>query len=102
MDDFLAAVDRCAEQYRTEYLPDLRRRQEERAELEARRQAAEMERLRADVAAGGGSGAAAAGGGGSGGSGGPPRGRKVLDARPGASLQALQEEEDEQRLAALD
>ncbi len=92
MDDFMAAVAKCAEQYRTDYLPDLKRRQQERAELEQRRQAAELERMRADRAAGG------SGGGGS--SGGP--GRKVLDARPGATLQQLQEEEDEQRLAGLD
>ena len=96
MDDFMAAVAKCEEQYRTDYLPDLKRRQQERAELEQRRQAAELERMRADRAAGG------SGGGGSSGassSGGP--GRKVLDARPGATLQQLQEEEDEQRLAGL-
>ena len=94
MEDFMAAVAKCAEQYRTDYLPDLQRRQQERAELEQRRQAAELERMRADQTAGGGSGSTS-------GSGGGP-GRKVLDARPGATLQQLQEEEDEQRLAGLD
>ena len=97
MEDFMAAVAKCAEQYRTDYLPDLQRRQQERAELEQRRQAAELERMRADRAAGGGSGGSASGSG----SGSGP-GRKVLDARPGATLQQLQEEEDEQRLAGLD
>lgn len=94
MEDFMAAVAKCAEQYRTDYLPDLQRRQQERAELEQRRQAAELERMRADRTAGGGSGSTS-------GSGGGP-GHKVLDARPGATLQQLQEEEDEQRLEGLD
>lgn len=97
MDDFMAAVAKCAEQYRTDYLPDLQRRQQERADLEQRRQAAELERMRADRAPGGGASGGASGSGSSAG-----LGRKVLDARPGATLQQLQEEEEEQRLAGLD
>jgi hypothetical protein len=100
MDDFLAAVGQCAEEYEKEYKPELVRRQQERQQQEQRRQAAELERLRADrgTAAGSSGGAAAAGG--AAGSSGSGQGRKVLDGRKGATLQQLQEEGEE--LAGLD
>ncbi|EFN58942.1 hypothetical protein CHLNCDRAFT_9694, partial [Chlorella variabilis] len=49
MDDFIAAVGQCAAEYDEQYKPDLLRRQGERQQLERQRQAAEMERLRADL-----------------------------------------------------
>ncbi|KAL4457380.1 hypothetical protein ABPG75_012245 [Micractinium tetrahymenae] len=96
MEEFMAAVQQCREEYEQQYKPDLERRQAERAQLEQQRQAAELERLQADRAAG----AAAAAGGNSG----LPRGPVVLDARKGATLQQLEEEEEEEeeKLRGLD
>ncbi len=88
MEDFMAAVQQCREEYEQQYKPELQRRQAERAELERRRQAAELERLQADRDA---AGAAAAGGSTK------ARGPVVLDARKGATLRQLEEEEEELR-----
>ncbi len=110
MDDFMAAVQQCAEEYEQQYKPDLQRRQAERAALEQRRQEAELERLKADRQAGAGTetaagaaGAGAAAAGGASRSGGGGGERMVLDGGKGATLQQLQEEEEgEEQLATLD
>lgn len=98
MDDFMAAVQQCREEYEQQYKPDLERRQAERAELEQRRQAAELEKLQADRAAGS---AAAAAGAAAVAGGAPASGPRVLDARKGATLRQLEEEEEEE-LRGLD
>jgi hypothetical protein len=53
MGEFLEAADGCAKEYRQFYLPELERRQAERAEAEAARRAEELGRVAADVAAAG-------------------------------------------------
>ncbi|KAL4441060.1 hypothetical protein ABPG77_010491 [Micractinium sp. CCAP 211/92] len=93
MEDFMAAVQQCREEYEQQYKPELQRRQAERAELERRRQAAELERLQADRDA---AGPAAAAGGST-----KAWGPVLLDARKGATLRQLEEEEEEE-LRGLD
>lgn len=95
----MAAVQQCREEYEQQYKPDLERRQAERAELERRRQAAELERLQADRTAG--SAAAAAGPAAATGGSSATRGLVGLDARKGATLHQLEEEEEEE-LRGLD
>lgn len=76
IDDFLEAVEKCRAEYDSEYLPELERRKKEKDELEVKRKAEDMARLRADAAA------TAAG-----------RGKVVLD----AGIEEEQEEEAEER-----
>lgn len=92
MEDFMAAVQQCREEYEQQYKPDLERRQAERAALEQRRQAAELERLQADRAAG--PAAAAAGAASAAGGSGPARVPAVPGTHKGATLQQVEEEEE--------
>ena len=62
MDDFVEAVRGCAAEYNEQYKPLLDARLAERAEEAARRQAADLARVRADLAAGGGGGVGQHGG----------------------------------------
>ena len=98
MDDFLTAVDKCAQEYEQQYKPELLRRQAERQEQEQQRQAAELSRLKADMPPPGGGGASSGGGG----SGGSARERILLDGRKGSTLAQLQEEEEEGGMRQLD
>lgn len=88
MDDFMAGVTKCAQEYEEQYKPELVKRQQDRSQQEQQRQAAELERLRADRTADGDIAAAAAASMSRG------SGKTVLDGRKGAALQRLAEEEE--------
>jgi GTPase SAR1 family protein len=83
MDEFLAAADACGREYAETYAPELAAAKARRAEEEAARRAADLERVRAD----------AGGGGGGGGAGSAPRGRVVLDALAEEEIERSSDEE---------
>ena len=51
INDFLEAVEKCRTEYDSEYLPQLEKRKKEREELDAKRKAVELAKVRADAAA---------------------------------------------------
>ncbi|KAK9818243.1 hypothetical protein WJX72_009342 [[Myrmecia] bisecta] len=62
MDDFFEAVREGSEEYATMYKPELDKKKQARADLEAQRQAIQLEKLRLDQGSGGGAAAGPAGG----------------------------------------
>ena len=51
MEEFFEAVENCRKEYETEYLPELEKRKKEKDELEEKRKAEDLARLRADATA---------------------------------------------------
>ena len=55
MDGFLKAVEKCRNEYESEYLPELMKRKKEKDALEEKRKEEELKKWRTDVSGGGGS-----------------------------------------------